>query len=187
MGISIREFARRDGCSDMLVRKAIKAGRLHAAPDGRLDPALVGSGWRKANRRKAAPAPAARPKSDPPAPADLEQLADQVVYVEGRAPFSLIEAERIKANYLAMLRQLQYDRESGLVAPVEEIAAAVAAEFAVVRNNLLGLPSRLAPRLVFIRDVEQMRAVLHAEITKVLEDLTLDEGSEAALSAGADA
>ncbi|MFC7611748.1 hypothetical protein [Teichococcus aestuarii] len=49
-GISIREFARREGCNDKLVRRAINGGFLGTLPDGSLDPALVGSGWRKANR-----------------------------------------------------------------------------------------------------------------------------------------
>jgi hypothetical protein len=171
MGISIREFARRDGCDEKLVRRALKSGRLAALSDGTIDPQLVGSGWRQANRRKP---PSSKVGDWPPAPADLEQLADQVVNVEGRAPYSLIEAERIKANYLALLRQLQYDRESGAVVAVDEVAAAVAAEYLVVRNNLLGLPTRLAPRLVLIRDAEQLRAILQAEISKLLEDLRFD-------------
>lgn len=41
-GISIREFARRDGCSEGTVRKALKAGRLAALADGTLDPELIG-------------------------------------------------------------------------------------------------------------------------------------------------
>lgn len=48
--ISIREFARREGVSDTLVRKAIAKGRLTAGADGRLDAALVGTDWRVANR-----------------------------------------------------------------------------------------------------------------------------------------
>lgn len=48
-GLSIREFARREGCSDTLVRRAITQGRLKAKKDGRLDPALIGSPWRQAN------------------------------------------------------------------------------------------------------------------------------------------
>jgi hypothetical protein len=44
-GITIREFARREGCSEGTVRKAIKAGRLAVLVDGSLDPALVGT-WR---------------------------------------------------------------------------------------------------------------------------------------------
>ncbi len=46
-GISIREFATRDGCNEKLVRRAIGNGRLSALPDGKLDPALVGTLWRK--------------------------------------------------------------------------------------------------------------------------------------------
>jgi hypothetical protein len=65
------------------------------------------------------------------------------------------------------------------VVAVDEVVAAVAAEYLVVRNNLLGLPTRLAPRLVLIRDAEQLRAILQAEISKLLEDLRLDGGSSA--------
>ncbi|WP_338662616.1 hypothetical protein VQH23_21005 [Pararoseomonas sp. SCSIO 73927] len=49
-GISIREFARREGCDDKLVRRAVQGGKLQAFRDGTLDPALVGSGWRRSNR-----------------------------------------------------------------------------------------------------------------------------------------
>jgi hypothetical protein len=183
MGISIREFSRRDGCSDTLVHKALKTGRLHALPDGTLDPALIGTGWRKANRRKAgATAPtAAAPKADPPAPPDLEQLADQVVNVEGRAPYTLIEAERIKANYLALLRQLQYDRESGAVVAVDEVVAQVTAEYAVVRNHFLGFSAKLAPRLCAMRraSVGEFKVAIDAEVYALLEGLTLDSAATA--------
>jgi hypothetical protein len=50
-GISIREFARREGVSDKIIRRAISGGYLTPFPDGKLPPALVGTGWRKANRR----------------------------------------------------------------------------------------------------------------------------------------
>jgi hypothetical protein len=53
-GISIREFARREGCSDRLVRRAVEQGKLHALSNGKLNPDLVGSGWRHGNRHPAA-------------------------------------------------------------------------------------------------------------------------------------
>ncbi|WP_086062237.1 hypothetical protein [Muricoccus roseus] len=53
-GISKREFARREGCDDKLVRKAIEAGKLKPFGDGSLDPALVGTGWRHGNRHPVA-------------------------------------------------------------------------------------------------------------------------------------
>ncbi|MCQ8240532.1 hypothetical protein [Rhizosaccharibacter radicis] len=49
-GISIREFARREGCDDKLVRRAVTRGKIKQFPDGTLDPAAIGTGWRKANR-----------------------------------------------------------------------------------------------------------------------------------------
>ncbi|MFH5923833.1 hypothetical protein [Roseomonas xinghualingensis] len=52
-GLSLREFARREGCDDALVRRAVKQGKLQLSLDGTLDPALVGSGWRRGNRHPA--------------------------------------------------------------------------------------------------------------------------------------
>src|SRR3546814_16485041 len=51
--VSVREFARLDGCDEKLVRRAIKSGKLPTSEDGRLDPKLAGTGWRKSNRRVA--------------------------------------------------------------------------------------------------------------------------------------
>lgn len=51
-GISVREFARRDACDEKLVRRAIAGGFLERFRDGSLEPALVGTGWRKTNRRR---------------------------------------------------------------------------------------------------------------------------------------
>ncbi|MBP0492865.1 hypothetical protein [Roseomonas indoligenes] len=68
-GISIREFARREGCDDKLVRRAVQGGKLQAFRDGTLNPALVGSGWRKSNRHPA-------PGADTPADSGADTAAD---------------------------------------------------------------------------------------------------------------
>ncbi|MGI4940740.1 MAG: hypothetical protein ACRYHQ_09285 [Janthinobacterium lividum] len=51
--ISIREFARRDGCSEKRVRNAIQTRHLPTCPGKLLPPNLVGTGWREGNRRGA--------------------------------------------------------------------------------------------------------------------------------------
>lgn len=51
--LSVREFARRDRCDESRVRRAIRSGHLKRSPDGKLDAALVGTGWRETNRRGA--------------------------------------------------------------------------------------------------------------------------------------
>lgn len=125
-GLGFREFARREGCSDTLVRKAVKGGYLKTFPDGSLDPQLVGSPWRAGNRRE----PAANPvrtevRTEPQklAPAKLpsiaavqdgettEEAAERLI-AEAGAPLSMAEAERVKENYLALLRKLEFETKS---------------------------------------------------------------------------
>jgi hypothetical protein len=185
-GISIREFARRDGVSDTLVHQALKAGHLEKFPDGSMDPDLVGSAWRLGNRTNDANAKAAaKPfantirKDETP-----EDAADRIVNDEGRAPHSLAEAERIKENYLAMLRQLEYDQKSGAVVAADDVAQAVAGEYAVVRNRLLSIPAEVAPRVAILKSAEEVQAFLAKEVAKVLEGLTLDGNGIAAAGAG---
>lgn len=48
--VSVRAFAKLDGCSHTLVSKAIKRGNLPVTADGLIDPALAGTGWRRRNR-----------------------------------------------------------------------------------------------------------------------------------------
>lgn len=81
-GISIREFARRDGCSDTLVRRAIKDGYLPAFEDGTLNPALVGTPWRKGNN---APANPTANRSAPIADADDSSLPQHFAFVRDLA------------------------------------------------------------------------------------------------------
>ena len=50
----------------------------------------------------------------------------------------------------------------------------MASEYAIVRSKLLGLGMKLAPRIVLIREPERARALIDAEVTAALQDLTLD-------------
>jgi hypothetical protein len=158
MGISIREFGRRDGCSERLVRKALRRGRLRALPDGTLDPALVGSGWRRGNRRKATP--------------------EETGPANGAAPYAIAEAERIRANYTAMLLALQYSQESEAVVAADEVTAAVNAEYSVVRMQLLALPDRIAASLVG-RSATACKEKLEQEICAALRELCEGAGGDA--------
>jgi hypothetical protein len=178
-GVSLREFARLDGCNDKLVRRARDAGHLRVFDDGSIDPSLVGTDWRAGNRGHADKAADSVRKDETP-----EDAADRIVNDEGRAPHSLAEAERIKENYLAMLRQLEYDQKSGAVVAADDVAQAVAGEYAIVRNRLLSIPAEVAPRVAILKSPDEVQSFLAKEIAKVLEGLTLDCDGVAAASAG---
>lgn len=169
-GISIREFARREGVSDTLVRRAIKQGRLKVSADKMLDPNQIGSAWREGNAKGANTAreqvrtgantpKAAEPVRTPElAPASVELLGDvrddetlesaaERMVKSGQATHDYAEALRLKENYLALLRQLEYEQKSGALVDLA-LAERVLFEGArAQRDAWLSWPSKVGPLL----------------------------------------
>jgi hypothetical protein len=163
--VSIREFARLDGCSDKLVRRAISEGKLRVSADGKLDRALAGTGWRRTNRRAAEAAdtgadtaqmsaPAVRTskrdaKVSAPAdkPLDPLRLDDEDFIAEVLAGrFALTgEAERVKENGLAARSLLAARREAGDVVDLEVAETLLFNMARSLRDAWLNWPSRVAP------------------------------------------
>ena len=111
--ISGREFARRDGCSEKLVRRAIERGEL-VLISGKLDAALVKTGWREGNRKEGAPAAVSAPLSALSAPPTEAADLDKLIALNG-GMLPRADADRRKANYDALLREFEYDTKSGAV------------------------------------------------------------------------
>ncbi|RJF81663.1 hypothetical protein D3877_16195 [Azospirillum cavernae] len=105
-----------------------------------------------------------------------EQAAERIVTSTG-ATMTQAEAERVKENYLALLRQLEYDVKSGAVVPVVEVAQSVGSEYAKVRTRLLAIPAEQAPRLHRCKTVVEVQEALRSIITEALEELTRDGAS----------
>lgn len=167
-GISIREFARRDGVSDTLVRKALKLNRLAAFEDGSLNPELVGSNWREGNAKSANSAnPVVRtsPKGSRaanPSPVDsetLEEEAARLLESGGEASHAYAEALRRKENYLALLRQLEYENKSGSLVELEVAEKILFEQARASRDAWLNWPTRVGPLLAADLGLEADRVV----------------------------
>ena len=176
-GLSIREFARRDGCNDKVVRNALKSGHLSAFEDGTIDPTLVGTGWRAHNRRRADIVPAQADKSastdvwgDMSTPIDAEAAR----LVRTRENMSLAEAERRKEVALASLRELELAREEGKLVPIEDAVAEQARDHLIVRNLLLSFGSKMAPTLAPLKDAEAIKSAIDDEVAKMFASLGED-------------
>ncbi len=142
-GISIREFARREPCSDTLVRRAIKEGRLSTYDDGSIDPGLVGTDWRRGNLKGAnaltegantsantanrvfAPAPVAGGADQAAHDAAMAAEAEQLIESGVVSLLTYGEAVQKKENYIALLRELEFQEESGPVVPLEQTEQAL--------------------------------------------------------------
>jgi len=96
----------------------------------------------------------------------------------GQALLSKADAERVKENYAALLKQLEYDRQAGSVAEIDDVVVAVASELALVRNRLLNIGSKVAPRLVALRSAEEIKEMIDEEVIAALNELTIDAPRE---------
>lgn len=192
--VSVRQFAKLDGCDEALVRRAIRNGKLKAEPDGTVDPALAGSGWRRSNRNVATP-PAAAPRvavvepTAPPAKPASQlaervardigslldgELADQFLRQVLSGDFAeLAEAERIKENGLALKHLLDARRKAGALI---ERDAAEEAFFRTARDNRdawMGWVARVAVTMAAELEVDarQLAEVLTRYVHQHLTEL----------------
>lgn len=175
LGISIREFARRAGCDEKVVRRKLVSQHLPRNPDGSIDPAYLDVDWRGGE-----PLPADRVGAfaDAADSVSIEDVAARIVSADGTELWSKADAEKVKENYAARLKQLEYDKESGLVVPIDDVVIAVAAEYAVVRNRLLGIGSKVAPTIAVLQSPEEIKALIDAEVNEALSQLTVDVDGE---------
>ena len=178
--LSFREFARRDGCSDTLVRRGVKEGRLPSLSGKKVDSDYLGTSWRTetvGQVRTANPANiSANPdvRIEPEADETLEQAAERLT-PELLSQFATkADAEKVKETYLALLRKLEYDEKSGEVVKVSEVAKIVGAEYAKVRSKLMEIPSAVAPLAVLMKSPEEIRALIEKEVAHALEELAYD-------------
>jgi len=155
-GISIREFARQEGVSDTLVRRALKQKRLMAFSDGSLDPTLVGSVWCAKNAKAANSSHSVRGSRLP---------ANDLGYSE---------ALRVKENYLALLRKLEYEEKSGSLIDVASVERVVFEMFRSARDAWLGWPTKIAPHVaqaLGIDEIDRVATVLGEHVHAQLHEL----------------
>jgi terminase small subunit / prophage DNA-packing protein len=84
------------------------------------------------------------------------------------------EARRREMAAKAAMLELDLAQRRGKLVEVELIADLVGEEYANVRARILGLPTRLAPQVIGITSLPELRALIEAGITEVLEELTAD-------------
>ena len=186
--ISVREFARRDGCDDKLVRRAIKSGKLPADDAGKLDPGLVGTGWRKTNRRGADTADTSknvRTKSvrtvrsvrtkgaAPSAPEvsaddDVEKVTSELFAEEAEDFLTNVlngnyaitgEAERVKENALAAKHLLAARQAAGSLIDIEIARRVLFDGQRAQRDSWINFPAKIGPMLAAELGVEAEKVV----------------------------
>lgn len=161
------EYARRRGCTEAAVRRAVRDGRITLI-DGRIDPVAADAQWARNTRVRAGSRGtddanlgvngASVPRSDAD---DGDDIADG--YWKSRARRELAEAD---------LAELKLAEQRGLLVRAADIRAAQARRLAALREALLQLPARLAPVLAAEADAGKVHEQLQDELHQVLTHMT---------------
>lgn len=194
--VSIREFARLDGCSDKLVRRAITERKLTLSADQKLDATLAGSGWRRTNRRAAEgadkgadtgemSAPARTGQGTPADPATLNDT-DFIAEVLAGRYFDVAMAERVKENGLAAKNLLAARKEAGDVVDLEVAEAVLFEQARAFRDAWQNWPNRVAPLIAAKLGiaVDPVLEALNEHVHQQLSDLGEPEGDFAEADEG---
>jgi hypothetical protein len=158
--VTVSEYARRRGCDEKAVRKAIEADRITTIErDGKrlIDPAVADIQWAKNTRARADSAPPPPPSEPavgvlPPSPAE-----------EGEYSVNRARRERYEAD----LAQMKLLEQQGDLVRVVEVRAEISRRVGQLKSNLLQIPARLAHLLE-----PEARAALEVELRQVLTNVT---------------
>jgi pyruvate/2-oxoglutarate dehydrogenase complex dihydrolipoamide acyltransferase (E2) component len=159
--ISQRAYAKHRGVSLAAVQKAIKAGRIRTAADGKIDAAQADADWeRNTGPRqqpgKTASSPAS-PKSAPPPAA--EPMPGGLDYARARA---------VRENYMARLAKIDFEERSGKLVSRDEVQVAAFNKFRTFRDGMLNIPDRVSAMLAAESDASKVHGSLTTEIRKAL-------------------
>ncbi len=165
------QYARHRGCSRQAVDQALKAGRITADADGRIDPVAADAQWAARSRprvRSSAPPPGTPDRADSPA--------------AGTGQDTYLDARRREALARATLAELEVATQARALVSVAEVRASCAAHLSACRDILLGLAARLAPVLAAETDASRVHLLLESEHRRALQEMArvdtdLDHGA----------
>ena len=101
---------------------------------------------------------------------DFPSTVDDLPQVDGL--WSKGDAETVKENYAARLKQLEFERAAEAVVTVDDAARLVAGEYSTVRARAAMIGERIASQIVELQDPEQIKALIDEEVIAALEDLS---------------
>ena len=155
--ISQADYAKRRGCSQVAVHKAVKAGRITLI-EGKIDPAVADVQWQANTRaRVSASAP-------PPAAPAAPRTGDDGD--EAPSDYWASRARREKAE--AQTAELKLAELQGQLVRADTIRAAHAKRLAGLREALLQIPARLSAVLAAEPDQAKCHDALQRELHAVL-------------------
>lgn len=151
MLLSQRAYAKHRGVAESAVRRAIESGRI-TTTDGKIDPGTADKQWEQNTN---------------PAYHQTRGGGDS-----DDSPFSYKASRARRETYEALLKKLEYERESGKLIPIAQVETEAFNAARLMRDKLLNIPDKVIPQLIGKTDIFEMKQILRKEIHDSLVNLT---------------
>ena len=161
------EYARRRGCTEAAVRRAVRDGRISLL-DGKLDPTAADAQWARNTRVRAGSKPADSANRGAPG-GFLAAGSGETPTREDNDAYWAVKARREKAE--ADMAELKLAEQRGELVRVSAVRSAYATRAAALRESILQIPARLAAVLAAETDHARCHDLLQAELHQVLAQL----------------
>lgn len=103
-----------------------------------------------------------------PADSDLTKVTE----IDGVELWSRADAETVKENFSARLKQLEFERESACVVTIDEAARHIVDEFGIVRQRCRSIGAEITPKLVDMTSAAEIKAAIDDAVVAALADLS---------------
>lgn len=95
----------------------------------------------------------------------------ELTAIDGEELWSRADAEKVKENYAARLKQLEFERESARVVTVDDAAEIVSSECDIIRKRLRRIGTDVAPRLYGLTGAAEIKAIVDEAVVEALTEL----------------
>jgi hypothetical protein len=97
----------------------------------------------------------------------LSLEAQALAMVAGHKMLTHADAVTKKENYLASLRELEYELESKQVVVMDSVIAELTRQFTAMRAALGAVPSKIAPRVIMMNSATEAQDFIEQEIREI--------------------
>lgn len=183
--ISIREYARRKGCSDTAIHKALKAGKIVkglVSKGGKkfINPAIADSEWNSNHNpaydrttRKGTPVfGEGQAIAEPPTGVPDTGATPRLGNAGQGGEATLANAKRAKAVYDAKIAELTFKEKAGLLVDKQHVYKALFAAGQEVRQALIIIPDRIIDDLLAASSRNAAHQMLTDAIANALDALS---------------
>lgn len=167
--ITQAEYARRRGCTEGAVRRAVRDGRISLI-NGKIDPVAADAQWARNTRVRAGSRATDDVNLSGSGSTGGTAAGDDNDDEDNAAGYWKSRARRERAE--AELAELKLAELQGQLVRADDWAAALAKRAAAFREGLLQIPARLAAQLAAETDQARIHGLLEDELRQVMSQLT---------------